>query len=102
MIDFIIRKLHRTFMLWFPHKYFKYASKFFDLTPEKIESTWILFGNTDRFEIFPNDSKKGRGFVLVLDNRLALFFLQHGDAFRYNGMEMGKFKKGPPFRDTAK
>lgn len=95
MIDLIIAKLLKLFARWFPDHYFRFHAKYInDISPEKVNAARILFGTTDRIAIFPHDSRNGRGFSLILDNKLALFFLQYDDAFRYDGMETGKYKKG--------
>lgn len=45
-----------------------------------------------RIDIFPVSN--GRGFILVIDCKTALFFYQDGDRFAYDGYEMGKYNKG--------
>ena len=50
------------------------------------------FFKTERIDFFP--SVAGRGFVLVVDRRTALFFYQKGYHFVYDGYEMGKYNKG--------
>lgn len=40
-------------------------------------------------------SKSGiRGFRLVLDDEIALYFFQNDDHFEYDGWEVGKYNKG--------
>jgi hypothetical protein len=54
------------------------------------------FHRTQHVDIFPFSPKDGgqRGFMLVLGNKLAFYFYQDGESFRYDGYEMGEYEKG--------
>jgi hypothetical protein len=52
-----------------------------------------LFAKVDRVDVFPSRSGM-RGFHVVLDGTLALFFCQDGDHFVYDGFEMGPYEAG--------
>ncbi len=47
---------------------------------------------TERIDFFPNVG--GRGLIMVIDCKTALFFYQEGEHFVYDGYEMGKYNKG--------
>ena len=47
---------------------------------------------TERIDFFPTIG--GRGLIMVIDGKTALFFYQEGDHFVYDGYEMGKYNKG--------
>ena len=49
--------------------------------------------STKRVDLFKTGSNS-RGFILVLDQRTALFFYQDGDHFIYDGWETGEYGKG--------
>lgn len=51
-----------------------------------------IFSKIERVDLFPLKGK--RGFILVLDQKTALFFYQDGDNFKYDGFEMGEYAKG--------
>lgn len=58
-----------------------------------FEKAHEIFSKVGRIEIFPL-SGNHRGFILVLDQKTALFFYQDGDHFKYDGFEMGEYAKG--------
>ena len=94
MMYAVMKKIFSFFSYHFPKLYFRFVSTFYDVSKEKLDAAKFLFDNTQRIDIFPSDSREGRGFTLVLDNKLCLFFEQLDDCFRYSGMEMGTYKKG--------
>jgi hypothetical protein len=52
-----------------------------------------FFGKTERVDVVP--SRDGsRGFQLVIDQALSLYFCQDGDHFVYDGFEMGAYEAG--------
>lgn len=48
--------------------------------------------NTERIDFFPTIG--GRGLIMVIDCKTALFFYQKNDHFVYDGYEMGPYNKG--------
>lgn len=52
-----------------------------------------VFSKIKRIELLPLQSGS-RGFMLILDNKTALYFYQDGDHFVYDGFEMGEYEKG--------
>ena len=48
--------------------------------------------NTERIDFFPNVG--GRGLVIVIDRKTALFFYQKDNHFVYDGYEIGPYNKG--------
>jgi hypothetical protein len=55
---------------------------------ERSKQAHALFARAERVDIIPSHSDS-RGFQLVLDNILSLYFVQDGEHFVYDGFEMG-------------
>lgn len=47
-----------------------------------------------RIDLFPLSSQRGRGFLVVIDSKLSLWFVQDGDHFVFDGHEMGEYSPG--------
>jgi len=60
---------------------------------EVSKKAHAFFTKVDRVDIIPSRSET-RGFQIVLDNALSLFFCQDGDHFVYDGFEMGLYEDG--------
>ena len=60
---------------------------------ETSKKAHALFGRVERVDIVPSRSNM-RGFQIVLDGLLSLYFSQDGDHFAYDGFEMGLFEDG--------
>ncbi len=58
-----------------------------------FEDAHEIFSKVGRIEIFPLPGGR-RGFILVLNQKTALFFHQDADHFKYDGFEMGEYAKG--------
>lgn len=58
------------------------------------EKAQDLFLETKTVELHPLTSSMGRGYSLVIDRKLALFFYQDGDHFVYDGYESGESNPG--------
>lgn len=52
-----------------------------------------IFSKSEKIDIFLTGSNK-RGFILVLNQQVSLFFYQDGDSFKYDGFEIGEYNKG--------
>lgn len=52
-----------------------------------------VFSKVKRVDLLPLRSSC-RGFMVVLDEKTALYFYQDGDHFIYDGFEMGEYDKG--------
>ena len=52
-----------------------------------------FFAKVERVHLVPSRSSM-RGFQIVIDNMLSLFFCQDGDHFVYDGFEMGPYDDG--------
>lgn len=73
---------------------FKRLNKKLGIENDKFDKADELFRRTESIDIFPLSSASGRGFMLVLDRKTALYFYQDGDHFKYDGFEMGEYEKG--------
>ncbi len=71
----------------------KHLARKMGVAGSKLEQANKLFFNSQRIDIFPSNSRE-RGFILILDCKLALFFDQDGDHFIYDGFEVGEYEKG--------
>lgn len=85
---------HRKLLLKFwPKAAFKLFAKELGIANPVFDKAHDIFGNIQRIELFPLTGGQ-RGFILILDLKTALFFYQDGDHFKYDGFEMGEYKKG--------
>lgn len=60
---------------------------------ERSKQAHALFVKAQRVDIIPSQEDR-RGFRLVLDNILSLYFVQDGDHFAYDGFELGPCEDG--------
>lgn len=51
------------------------------------------FSKVNRVDLIPFEPGQ-RGFMIILDQKTALYFYQDGDHFVYDGFEMGEYEKG--------
>ena len=49
---------------------------------------------TKRVDLVPLNGDNSRGFQIILDSKVALYFYQDGDHFSYDGYEVGEYEKG--------
>ena len=76
-----------------PWMFLRYVAKKQGIGGQNIDYAWKLFTNK-RIDIHHLPSRYGRGFIIILDNKLSLYFYQDGDHFYYDGCEIGEYKKG--------
>ena len=60
---------------------------------EMSKKAHALFAKTERIDVVPSRSTM-RGFQLVIDSILSLYFVQDGDHFVYDGFELGPYEDG--------
>lgn len=85
---------HRKLLLKFwPRAAFKLFAKELGIDNPVFDKAHDVFGSAERMDLYPLSGSQ-RGFILVLDLKTALYFYQDGDHFKYDGLEMGKYKKG--------
>lgn len=84
----------RMMLKFFPWLYFKKFAKKMGIENPSFDQLHEVFSKTERVDLFPLNSQRGRGFLLVLDQKTALYFYQDGDRFIYDGFEMGEYEKG--------
>ena len=87
--SFLFRFLWRIFKLLSWPFYFIFAR----IRLRKISSLHEELAKSKRVDIFPLQGG-GRGFMLVLNQKDALYFYQNGDHFSYDGCEIGEYEKG--------
>ena len=81
-------------MRFVPKTFLLYVAKKQGIKPQKIDYAMKLFGENSRVDIHPLPNRNGRGFIVILDNKLSLYFYQDGDHFYYDGCEIGEYEKG--------
>lgn len=59
----------------------------------KVSGLHEELAKSKRIDISPVNSG-GRGFIITIDRKSALYFYQEGDHFVYDGCEMGEYEKG--------
>jgi hypothetical protein len=84
----------RLLMRFSPKLFLRFHARKFGLHFRMIDTAQQLFQNTEMADIHPISGADGRGFVMVLDRRLSLWFFQDGDHFVYDGFEIGEYDKG--------
>jgi len=88
-IDWLAKLL---FNVW-PKMGVKYLALKMGIDDSDARNSHDLFSKVKRIDIFP--AKSGlRGFIIILDNKTGLYFFQDGDHFKYDGYELGSYKKG--------
>jgi uncharacterized membrane protein (UPF0136 family) len=60
---------------------------------ETSKKAHALFQKIERVDFVPSRSPM-RGFQIILDGLLSLYFSQEGDHFIYDGFEMGPYDEG--------
>ncbi|MDZ7798264.1 MAG: hypothetical protein U5L76_01450 [Patescibacteria group bacterium] len=63
------------------------------INSEYFEKAHNLFSKVERIDFFPLSSGL-RGFIIVMNQRTALYFYQEDDHFIYDGYEVGPYEKG--------
>lgn len=89
-----INRLTRLLMRFAPGVFMRCAAREQGVNPWSIDYAAKLFGKCERIDLHPLPSHSGRGFIIVLDNKLSLHFYQDGDSFYYDGCEIGEYEKG--------
>lgn len=79
-------KLKRIILWPYYHFYIKIKLKKISLLHDELSKK-------RRVDIFPGYGN-GRGFIIIFDQKEALYFNQDGDHFVYDGCETGEYEKG--------
>ncbi len=87
-INWFVRLLLR---LW-PSMAMRYFSRQMGIVNPIFDKANELFSRTERIDLIPTGI--GRGFMIIIDRKTALYFYQDGDHFVYDGFEMGEYEKG--------
>lgn len=77
-----------------PRGLFAQAAREQGIDNRKIDAAEALFRNAKRIDIQPLSGEHGRGFIITINNGLSLWFNQDGDAFVYDGFEIGPYDNG--------
>ncbi|MDD4531713.1 MAG: hypothetical protein PHH21_03355 [Candidatus Pacebacteria bacterium] len=95
MLDDCPYKSHTFRFVWAVFKIvsWPYYFIFVKIKLRKISGFHEEMAKSKRVDFFP-EYGQGRGFIIVLDQKTALFFNQEGDHFVYDGCEMGEYGKG--------
>jgi len=88
-----INKFHTFLLKYFPKIAFRYFAKKMDINDRLLTQANDVFSNIKKVDFEPYMSGS-RGFIIILDRKLALYFNQDGDHFAYDGFEMGEYDKG--------
>lgn len=83
------------FRLW-PTLMMKNFARKIGIKDSSFDQLHPVFSKTNRIDLIPfSPSHSGhRGFMIILDQKTALYFYQDGDHFVYDGFEMGEYDKG--------
>ena len=80
------------FYLW-PQFTLRFFAKRIGLSNASFDAVERLFGLGQRVDIYPIVTNY-RGFIIVIDLKLAMFFHQDGEQFVFDGLELGVYEKG--------
>lgn len=84
-------------LLWlWPTWTMRHFAKKLDIKNPMFDQLHQVFSKVNRIDLIPfTPSQSGtRGFMIILDQKTALYFYQDGDHFIYDGFEMGEYDKG--------
>ena len=76
-----------------PRQWVRYRANKEGVNPHLIDSAIHLFDGA-RVDLFPLSNEGGRSFLVVLDRKFSLWFLQDGDHFEFDGYEIGPYQSG--------
>lgn len=93
MVEIKISWYRKLLLKFWPRLAFRGFAKELGIDNLGFEKGQEVFGNAGRIDIYPV-SGNIRGFILVLDLKIAFYFYQDGDHFVYDGFEMGEYQKG--------
>ena len=81
---------HQKLMMKFaPLMFLKKSARQMKIDDKMIDRAMNLFdGRKIKIEKSAGDQ---RGFILIIDNKLSLWFYQDGDSFKFDGYEMGPY-----------
>jgi hypothetical protein len=57
-----------------------------------LDNLHKIFVKTNRIDLVP--LRGSRGFMIILDGKMSLWFYQDGDHFKYDGFELGEYDRG--------
>ncbi len=83
--------LNILFLIW-PRMAIRYMAWRSGFPLRVVEDLHGVFSRSGRIDLFPLLER--RGFMLVIENTLSLWFYQDGDGFKYDGFELGPYEKG--------
>ena len=80
-------------MKYFPNLFMRKMAREMNIDYQKIDLAMNLFSDAKRIDIkILNEG--GRGFIIIIDQKLSLHFYQNGDTFYYDGHEIGEYERG--------
>lgn len=77
---------------FWPGMAMRYFAKRAGIKNPLFDKAHDLFSQIKSIDIIPTGI--GRGFMIIIDGKTALYFYQNGDHFVYDGFEIGEYKKG--------
>lgn len=93
MADINISWYRKLLLKFWPGMAFKLFAKELGIANPVFDKAHDVFSNAERIDLYPA-AGAGRGFIVVMDLKTALYFYQDGDHFKYDGFEMGEYDKG--------
>ena len=88
-----INKLTKIFLKFSPYAFLKRSAQQQGINSDKLNYAVKLFADCHRIDIQPWSGSR-RGFIIFLDNKFSLWFLQAGDTFVFDGYEIGQYDNG--------
>lgn len=63
------------------------------LNPDVVDTAQTLFGDATRIDLITMHTSK-KGFILIINQRLSLWFYKRGTGYVYDGHEIGPYDQG--------
>jgi len=82
----------RLLLRFWPRMAFRYYGAKLDVNNRMLDKLHDTFVQSKRIDIIPLSAN--RGFMIVIDGKMSLWFYQEEDHFKYDGFEMGEYDKG--------
>lgn len=74
-----------------PTAAFEFASQLEGLPPDLFSEAHKVFSSVKRIEFYPIDTDKEPGWMIILDQKLSLWFYQKDNNWTYDGFEIGDY-----------
>lgn len=75
----------------YPRAAFQYVAATLGLDQNLLDQAHEIFNSAKHIEIHPLADKEHPGMIIILDQKLSLWFYKYGTEYRYDGFELGDY-----------